>query len=140
MIVDFRRTQVKCLSLHSDATTVKKVKSLFGVYMYGLLTPPLNRPKFPCHPRYILQGHIECVLENSLTVWYRNYTVTDWKTLQQGVRTAENIILVSLSIVDVTYNNFCICKATSIIANHSIHPSHGLFLPLPFGKLYRSIW
>ncbi|KAI5100729.1 gastrula zinc finger protein XlCGF28.1-like [Silurus meridionalis] len=81
---------------------------------------------------------IESILSSCITAWFGNCTVSDRKTLQRIVRTAEMIIGVSLpSIMDI-YTRRCIRKANSIVDDHT-HPSHTLFTLLPSGKRFRSI-
>ncbi|KAI5085379.1 gastrula zinc finger protein XlCGF28.1-like, partial [Silurus meridionalis] len=72
-------------------------------------------------------------LSSCITAWFGNCTVSDRKTLQRIVRTAEKIIGVSLpSIMDI-YTTHCIRKANSIVDDHT-HPSHTYFTLLPSGK------
>ncbi|KAI5627505.1 gastrula zinc finger protein XlCGF28.1-like [Silurus asotus] len=84
------------------------------------------------------RGTIESILSSCITAWFGNCTVSDRKTLQRIVRTAEKIIGVSLpSIMDI-YTTRCIRKAHSIVDDHT-HPSHTYFTLLPSGKRFRSI-
>ncbi|KAI5098276.1 gastrula zinc finger protein XlCGF28.1-like [Silurus meridionalis] len=84
------------------------------------------------------RGTIESILSSCITACFGNCTVSDRKTLQRIVRTAEKIIGVSLpSIMDI-YTTRCIHKAHSIVDDHT-HPSHTLFTLLPSGKRFRSI-
>ncbi|KAK3569451.1 hypothetical protein QTP86_030088 [Hemibagrus guttatus] len=84
------------------------------------------------------RGTIESVLSSCNTAWFGNCTVSDRKTLQRIVRTAEKIIGVSLPSITDMYTTRCIRKANSIVDDPT-HPSHTLFTLLPFGKRYRSI-
>ncbi|KAK3559404.1 hypothetical protein QTP86_013372 [Hemibagrus guttatus] len=61
------------------------------------------------------RGTIESVLSSCITAWFGNFTVSDRKTLQQIVRTAEKIIGVSLPSITDIYTTRCICKANSIV-------------------------
>ncbi|KAK3514351.1 hypothetical protein QTP70_015880 [Hemibagrus guttatus] len=79
------------------------------------------------------RGTIESVLSGCITGWFGNCTVSDRKTLQRIVRTAEKIIGVSLPSITDRYTTRCICKANSIVDNPT-HPSHTLFTLLPSGK------
>ncbi|KAK3545731.1 hypothetical protein QTP70_011343 [Hemibagrus guttatus] len=79
------------------------------------------------------RGTIESVLSSCITAWFGNCTVSDRKTLQRIVRTAEKIIGVSLPSIMNMYTTCCIRKANSIVDN-STHPSHTLFTLLPTGK------
>lgn len=81
---------------------------------------------------------IENALTSCLTVWYGNCTASDHKTLQLIVSTAEKKVEVFLTTIDTSYNNCCICKASSIVDNPS-NDSHGLFTFLPCGRRCRNI-
>ncbi|KAI5087280.1 gastrula zinc finger protein XlCGF28.1-like [Silurus meridionalis] len=82
------------------------------------------------------RGTIESILSSCITAWFGNCTVSDRKTLQRIVRTAEKIIRVSLpSIMDI-YITRCIRKAHSIVDDHT-HPSHTLFTLLLSGKRHK---
>ncbi|KAK3554578.1 hypothetical protein QTP70_025534, partial [Hemibagrus guttatus] len=79
------------------------------------------------------RGTIESILSSCITAWFGNCTVSDHKTLQRIVWTAEKIIGVSLpSIMDI-FSTRCIRKANSIVDDPT-HPSHTLFTLLPSGK------
>ncbi|KAK3542861.1 hypothetical protein QTP70_006129 [Hemibagrus guttatus] len=80
-----------------------------------------------------IRGTIESVLSSCNTAWFGNCTVSDRKTLQRIVRTAEKIIGVSLPSITDMYTTRCIRKANSIVDDPT-HPSHTLFTLLPFGK------
>ncbi|KAK2920678.1 hypothetical protein Q8A73_000163 [Channa argus] len=84
------------------------------------------------------RGTIESILSSCITAWFGNCTVTDRKTLQRIVRTAEKIIGVSLPSIMHIYTTRCIRKANSIVDDPT-HPSHTLFTLLPSGKRFRSI-
>ncbi|KAK3557133.1 hypothetical protein QTP70_024738, partial [Hemibagrus guttatus] len=73
-------------------------------------------------------GTIESILSSCITAWFGNCTVSDRKTLQRIVRTAEKIIGVSLPSITEMYT-----KANSIVDDPT-HPSHTLFIFLPSGK------
>ncbi|KAK3551887.1 hypothetical protein QTP70_031649, partial [Hemibagrus guttatus] len=79
------------------------------------------------------RGTIESILNSCITAWFGNCTVSDRKTLQQILRTAEKIIGVSLPSITDIYTTRCIRKANSIVADPT-HPSHTLFTLLPSGK------
>ncbi|KAK3554532.1 hypothetical protein QTP70_024442 [Hemibagrus guttatus] len=66
------------------------------------------------------RGTIESILSSCITAWFGNLTVSDRKTLQQIVRTAEKIIGVSITDMYITR---CIRKANSIVDDPT-HPSH----------------
>ncbi len=84
------------------------------------------------------RGTIESMLTSCITVWYRNCSAADRKTLQQTVNTAAKIIGAPLpSILDIFLTR-CSSKANSIVKD-STHPSHSLFQLLPSGRRYRSI-
>ncbi|KAK3521081.1 hypothetical protein QTP86_022931, partial [Hemibagrus guttatus] len=79
------------------------------------------------------RGTIESILSSCITVWFGNCTVSDRKTLQRIVRTAEKIIGVSLPSITDIYTTRCIRKANNIVDDPT-HPSHTLFTLLPSGK------
>ncbi|KAK3574533.1 hypothetical protein QTP86_009406 [Hemibagrus guttatus] len=68
-----------------------------------------------------------------ITAWFGNYTVSDRKTVQRIVRTAEKISGVSLPSITDMYTTRCIRKANSIVDDPT-HPLHTLFTLLPSGK------
>ena len=160
MVVDFRRAQRDHSPLDIDGSSVVIVKSIkfLGVHLAENLTWPLNTSSISkkaqqrlyflrrlrkAHlPSPILttfyRGTIESILSSCITVWFGNCTVSDRKTLQRIVRTAEKIIGVSLPSITDIYTSRCIRKATSIVADPT-HSSHTLFTLLPSGKRYRSI-
>ncbi|KAK3521237.1 hypothetical protein QTP70_001235 [Hemibagrus guttatus] len=83
-----------------------------------------------------LVGTIHSILSSCITAWFGNCTISDRKTLQRIVRTAEKIIGVSLPSITDMYTTRCTRKANSI--DDSTHPSHTLFTLLPSGKSYTS--
>ncbi|KAK3523195.1 hypothetical protein QTP86_021749, partial [Hemibagrus guttatus] len=74
------------------------------------------------------RGTIESILSSCITAWFGNCTVSNRKTLQRIVRTAEKIIGVSLPCIMDMYTTRCIRKANSIVDNLT-HPSHTLHSP-----------
>ncbi|KAK3526545.1 hypothetical protein QTP70_030773 [Hemibagrus guttatus] len=84
------------------------------------------------------RGTIESILRNCITAWFGNCTVSDHKTLQRIVRTAEKIIGVSLPSITDMYTTRCIRKAIRIVDDPT-HPSHTLFTLLPSGKSRRYV-
>ncbi|KAK3526716.1 hypothetical protein QTP70_032064, partial [Hemibagrus guttatus] len=78
-------------------------------------------------------GTIESVLSSCITAWFGNCTVSDCKTLQGIVRTAEKITGLSLPSITYMYTTRCNRKANSIVGDPT-HPSHTLFTLLPSGK------
>ncbi|KAI4894603.1 hypothetical protein NFI96_000714 [Prochilodus magdalenae] len=155
MVVDFRRTRRDHSPLHIDGSTVEIVKStkFLGVHLAEDLTWSLNtstitkkaqqrlyflRRLRKAHlPPPILttfyRGTIESILSSCITAWFGNCTVSDRKSLQRVVRTAEKIIGVSLPTITDIYTTRCIRKANSIVDDYT-HPSHTLFTLLPSGK------
>ncbi|KAK3566239.1 hypothetical protein QTP86_030026 [Hemibagrus guttatus] len=69
------------------------------------------------------RGTIESFLSSCITAWFGNCTVSDRKTLQRILRTAEKIIGVSLPSITDMYTTRCIRKANSIVDDPT-HPSH----------------
>ncbi|KAI5614000.1 gastrula zinc finger protein XlCGF28.1-like [Silurus asotus] len=150
-----QRTQSDHSPLIIDGSSVEIVKStkFLGVHLAGNLTWLLNTSsitKKAQHRLYFLRrlrkahlpppiltmfyrGTIESILSSCITAWLGNCTVSDCKTLQRIVRTAEKIIGVSLpSIMDI-YTTRCIRKANSSVDDHT-HPSDTLFTLLLSGK------
>ncbi|KAK3553870.1 hypothetical protein QTP70_012703 [Hemibagrus guttatus] len=160
MVVDFRRAQSDHSPLNIDRSNLELVKStkFLGVHLAEDLTWSRNtssitkktqqhlyflRRLWKAHlPPPILttfyRGTIESILSSCITAWFGTCTVSDRKTLQRIVRTAEKIIAVSLPSITDIYSTRCIRKANSIV-NDSTHPSHTLFTLLPSGKRYQSI-
>ncbi|XP_049331041.1 probable RNA-directed DNA polymerase from transposon BS [Astyanax mexicanus] len=160
MVVDFRSAQHTHSPLNIDGSSVEIFKStkFLGVHLADNLTWTLNtsstakkaqqrlyflRKLRKAHlPPPILtlfyRGTIESILSSCITAWFGTCTVSDRKTLQRIVRTAERIIGVSLPSITDIYTTRSIRKATSIV-NDPTHPSHKLFSLLPSGRRYRSI-
>lgn len=160
MVVDFRRVQRDHSPLNIGGSPVEIVQStkFLGVHLTENLTWSLNTShtaKKAQQRLYFLRrqrkahlsppiltmfyrGTIESILSSCITAWFGNCTVSDRKTLQRIVRTAEKIIGVSLPSITDIYTSRCIRKATSIVDDPT-HPSHTLFTLLPSGKRYRSI-
>ncbi|KAK3572187.1 hypothetical protein QTP86_024858 [Hemibagrus guttatus] len=135
MVVDFRRAQSDHSPLFIDGSPVEIVKrtKFLGVHLAENLTWSLNTTSISkkaqqrlyflwrlrkAHlPPPILtmfyRGTIESVL-SSITAWFGNCTISDRKTLQRIVRTAE-IIGVSLPSITDMYTTRCIRKANSIV-------------------------
>ncbi|KAK3517242.1 hypothetical protein QTP70_001430 [Hemibagrus guttatus] len=155
MVIDFRRAQSDHSPLFIDRSPVEIFKStkFLGGHLAENFTWSLNTTSitkkaqqhlyFLCRlrkahlPPTILtmfyRGTIESVLSSCIIAWFRNCTVSDRKTLQRIVRTAEKIIGVSFpSIMDI-YTTHCIRKANSIVDDPT-YPSHTLFTLLPSGK------
>ncbi|KAK3534966.1 hypothetical protein QTP70_002049 [Hemibagrus guttatus] len=155
MAVDIRRAQSDHSPLFIKGSPVEIVKStkLLGVYLvenftWSLSTTSITKKAWQCHyflrrlrkahlPPPILtifyRGTIESILSSWITAWFGNCTVSDRKTLQRIVRTAEKIIGVSLPSIMDMYTTRCIRKANSIVDDPT-HPSHTLFTLLPSGK------
>ncbi|KAK3572691.1 hypothetical protein QTP86_004149 [Hemibagrus guttatus] len=137
MVVDFRRVQSDHSPLNIDGSNVEIVKSskFLGVHLAEDLIWSLNTSSITkkaqqrlyflrrlrkAHlPPSILttfyRGTIESILRSCITAWFGNCTVSDRKTLQQIVRTAEKIIRVSLPSITDIYSTRCIRKANSIV-------------------------
>ncbi|KAK3574170.1 hypothetical protein QTP86_003834 [Hemibagrus guttatus] len=154
MVVDFQRAQSDHSPLNINGSNVEIIKStkFLCVHLAEDLTWSLNTSSITkkaqqrlyflrrlrkAHlPPLILttfyRGTIESILSSCIAAWFRNCTISDGKTLQQIVRTAEKLIGVSLpSIMDIYFTR-CIRKANSIVDDHT-HPSHTLFTFLPSG-------
>ncbi|KAI5108018.1 gastrula zinc finger protein XlCGF28.1-like [Silurus meridionalis] len=147
MVVDFRRAQSNHSPLNIDGSYVEIIKStkFLGVHLADNLTWSLNTSFITkkAHQRlYFLKrlrkahlpfpilttfyrGTIESILSSCITAWFGNCIVSDRKTVQRIVWTAEKLIGVSLpSIMDI-YATRSIRKANSIVDDptHTLHPS-----------------
>ncbi|KAK3510480.1 hypothetical protein QTP70_009162 [Hemibagrus guttatus] len=120
-------------SLNTSSITKKAQQHLYFLQrLRKAHLPPLIQTAF-------YRGTIESILSSCITGWFRNCTVSDRKTLQQIVRTAEKISWeVSLPSIMDTYSTRCIRKANSIVDDPT-HSSHTLYTLLPSGKRYRNI-
>ncbi|KAK3517435.1 hypothetical protein QTP70_010674 [Hemibagrus guttatus] len=150
MVVDFRRAQSDHSPLDIDWSNMEIIKStkFLCVHLVEDLTWSLNTSSITKKAQqclYFLQrqrkahipplilttfyrGTIESVLSSCITVWFGNCTVSDRKTLQRIVRTAEKIIVVSLPSITDIYSTRCIRKANSIVDDPT-HPLHTLHPP-----------
>ncbi|KAK3506083.1 hypothetical protein QTP70_003694 [Hemibagrus guttatus] len=81
------------------------------------------------------RGTIESILSSCITVWFGNCTVSDRKTLQRIVRTAEKIIGVSLPSITDIYTTRCIRKANNIVDDPPTPPTHPLHPPAVWKEL-----
>ncbi|XP_062930019.1 PKc_LIMK_like_unk domain-containing protein isoform X1 [Mobula hypostoma] len=160
MVVDFRRTRSNHSPLNIDDDSVEIVRStkFLGVHLAENLTWSLNTSSIAKKAQqrlYFLRrlrkvhlpppilttfyrGCIGSILSSCITAWFGNCTVSDRKTLEQIVRSAEGIIGVSLPAITDIYTTRCICKANSIVKDPT-PPSYKLFSLLPSGERYRSI-
>ncbi|MCJ8729503.1 hypothetical protein PDJAM_G00107090 [Pangasius djambal] len=124
MVVDFRRAQNdhSPLNISGSFTEIVKSTKFLGVHLAENLTWSLNTSSItkkaqqrlyfmrrlrkahlpPSILTVFYRGTIESILCSCITAWFGNCTVSDRKTLQRIVRTAEKIIGVSLpSITDI---------------------------------------
>ncbi|KAI5630226.1 gastrula zinc finger protein XlCGF28.1-like [Silurus asotus] len=146
IVVDFRKAQSEQSPLIIDESSVEIVKStkFLGVHLSDNLTWSLNTSSIMKKAQqclYFLRRTyrtIESILSSCITAWFGNCTVSDRKTLQRIVRTAEKIIGVFLHSIMDFYTTRCIRKANSIVDDQT-HPSHTHFTLLPSGKWFRSI-
>ncbi|KAK3521320.1 hypothetical protein QTP70_003159 [Hemibagrus guttatus] len=142
-VVDFRRAQSDHSPLDIDRSNMKIVKStkFLGVHLAEVLTWSLKTSSItrtaqqrqahlpPLILTTLYRGTIESILSSCITAWFGNCTMSDRKTLQRIVRTAE-IIGVSLPYIMDIYSTRCICKVNSIVDD----PTHTLFTLLSSGK------
>ncbi|KAK3540135.1 hypothetical protein QTP70_026882 [Hemibagrus guttatus] len=149
MVVDFRRAQSDHSPLDIDGSNVEIVKNtkflsvqdLTGLLNTSSITKKaqqrlyfLQRLRKAHLPPLILttfyRGTIESILSSCITAWFRYCIVSDHKTLQQIVMTAEKIIGVSLPSITDIYSTRCIRKANSIVDDPT-QTSHTLFSAIP---------
>ncbi|KAK3562375.1 hypothetical protein QTP86_033422, partial [Hemibagrus guttatus] len=130
-------TTVVGLISKNDESPVEIVKStkFLGVHLAEDLTWSLNTTSISKKAqqrlyflRRLRKAHLPPPI---LTMFYRG-TISDRKTLQRIVSTAEKIGL-SLPYITDMYTTRCIRKANSIVDDPT-HPSHTLFTLLPSGK------
>ncbi|XP_059843348.1 uncharacterized protein LOC132403733 [Hypanus sabinus] len=161
MVVDFRRAQSDHSPLNIDGSSVEIVKStkFLGVRLTENLTRSLNTSsiakkaqqhlyflrrlrKVHLPPPILITFYrscIESILSSCITASFGNGTISDRKTLQRIVRSAEKIIGVSLPTITDIYTAHCIRKENSNMKD-PMQPSYNLFSLLPSGKRLRSIW
>ncbi|KAI5101181.1 gastrula zinc finger protein XlCGF28.1-like [Silurus meridionalis] len=149
MVVDFRRAQSGHSPLIFNRFSMEIVKStkFLGVHLEENIPWSLNTSSITKKAQqrlYFLRrlttfyrGTIERILSSCITAWFENCTISDRKTLQRIVRTAEEIIGVSFPSIRDIYTKHCIRKANSIVDDHT-HLSHTLFTLLPSGKRFQS--
>ncbi|KAI4900497.1 hypothetical protein NFI96_007889, partial [Prochilodus magdalenae] len=155
MVVDFRRVRDDHAPLNINGSAVEIVQStkFLGVHItenltWSLNSSPLAKKAQQClyflrrlrraHlPPPILtmfyRGTVESILSSCIIAWFGNCNVSDRKTLQRIVRTAEKTIGVSLPSVTDIHTTRCTRKALSIVKDPT-HPSHGLSSLLPSGR------
>ncbi|KAK3525720.1 hypothetical protein QTP70_006752 [Hemibagrus guttatus] len=142
MVVDFRRAQSGHSPLFINGTSVEIAKStkFLGVHLAENLTWSLNTSSIskkahqclyflrrlrkahlsPLILTMFYSGTIESIQSSCITAWFGSCTISDRKTLQQIVRTAEKIIGVSLpSITDMYITR---CFRCSNFTSHSFFP------------------
>ncbi|KAK3565522.1 hypothetical protein QTP86_011941 [Hemibagrus guttatus] len=129
MVVDFRRAQMKNFTWSLNTSSISKKAQQCLYFLRSLRKAYLPTPILTMFYR----GTIESVLSSCITAWFGNCTVSDHKTLQRIVKTAEKIIGVSLPSITDMYTIRCISKANSIVDDPT-HPSHTLFTLMPSGK------
>ncbi|KAK3548313.1 hypothetical protein QTP70_009574 [Hemibagrus guttatus] len=144
IVVDFRKAQSDHSPPFIDGSPVEIIKStkFLGVHLAENFTWSLNTTSITKKAQQCLyflrrlrrahlppptltmfyRGTIQSVLSSCITAWFGNCTVSDRKTLQQIVRTAEKIIGVSLPSTTDMYTTRCICKANSIVDDPSLPP------------------
>ncbi|KAL0174662.1 hypothetical protein M9458_030630, partial [Cirrhinus mrigala] len=134
VVMDFRRNSVDHPPLTIDSSAVERKAQQRLHFLRRLKRASLPPPILTTFYR----GTIESVLTSCITVWYRNCSAADRKTLQRTGNTAAKIIGAPLpSLLDIFLAQ-CSGKATSIVKDPT-HPSHHLLQLLPSGRRYRSI-
>ncbi|KAK3528228.1 hypothetical protein QTP86_027679 [Hemibagrus guttatus] len=163
MVADFRRAQSDHSPLNIDGSNMEIVKStkFLGVHLAEDLTWSFNTISITKNAQqclYFLQrlrkahlpppilttfyrGTIGSVLSSCITAWFRNCTVSDCKTLQRIVRTAEKITGVSLPSITDIYSTRCIRNANSIVDDpYTPHTHSSPSCHLERGPLHRPDW
>ncbi|KAK3545256.1 hypothetical protein QTP70_002579, partial [Hemibagrus guttatus] len=120
---------------HSDGSSMEIIKSnkfLVENLTWSLKTSSISKK---AQQKASKKGTMESILSSCITAWFGNCTVSDHKTLQQIVRTAEKMNRDSLpSIMDI-YTTCCIHKANSIVDNpHTPHTHSSASCHLENGK------
>ncbi|KAK3511679.1 hypothetical protein QTP70_014552 [Hemibagrus guttatus] len=145
MVVEFRRAQSDHSPLNINRSNMEIVKStkFLGVHLPQDLTWSLSTSSITKKAQqrfYFLRrlrkahlpppilstfyrGTIKRILSSCITAWFGNCTVSDRKTLQWIVRTAEKNIGVSLPSITDIYSTCCIRKANTIVDDPT-HTSH----------------
>ncbi|KAK3526360.1 hypothetical protein QTP70_024633, partial [Hemibagrus guttatus] len=96
-------------SLNTSSISKKAQQHLY--FLRSLMKAHLPPPILTMFYR----GTIKIVLSSCITAWFGNCTVSDHKTLQRIVKTAEKIIGVSLPSITDMYTPRCIRKGNSIV-------------------------
>jgi hypothetical protein len=91
---------------------------------------------FPLRRLRFYSCTIESILTGCITAWYGNCSISDRKTLQRVVHTAQYITGAKLPATQDLYARRHQRKALKIVKDSS-HPSHRRFFLLPHGKRYR---
>ncbi|KAK3545747.1 hypothetical protein QTP70_011320 [Hemibagrus guttatus] len=156
IVVDFRRAQSDHCPLFINGSSMEIVKStkFLGVPLVENFTWSLNTSSISKKAQqrlYLLRrlrkAHLPppiltmfyrgtillIVLSSCITAWFGNCAVSDRKTLQWIVRTADKIIGVSIPSITDMHTTCCIRKANSIVDDPT-HHSHTLFTLLPSVK------
>ncbi len=98
----------------------------------------LNDPQIMCFS-IILRRCAITFATQCISVWYGNSSNQDCKALQRVVWLAERISRSALPSLQDIYLKRCKSRAAKIIKD-SNHPGNRLFILLPSGKRFRSIW
>ncbi|KAF7703132.1 hypothetical protein HF521_022139, partial [Silurus meridionalis] len=134
MVVDFRRAQSGHSPLIFNRFSMEIVKStkFLGVHLEENIPWSLNTSSITKKAQqrlYFLKrlttfyrGTIERILSSCITAWFENCTISDRKTLQRIVRTAEEIIGVSFPLSGIFTPNTASAKPTALwTTTHTCH-------------------
>jgi hypothetical protein len=125
-----------CVHITNELSWSKHIKTVVKRARQNLF--PLRRMKrFDIGPQILKRFHsctIESILNNIITTWYGNCSVSDRKALQRVVRTAQYITGVEHPAIQDLYTRQCQRMNCQKIVKDSSHPSHRLFSLLPHSK------
>ncbi|KAI4894223.1 hypothetical protein NFI96_007332, partial [Prochilodus magdalenae] len=141
------------LNINGSAVEIVQSTKFLGVHITENLTRSLNTSSIAKEAQQCLyflwrlrkahlpppiltkfyRGTLESILSSCIIAWFGNCNASDRKTLQRIVRTAEEIIGVSLPSVTDIHTTRCTRKAINIVKDPT-HPSHGLSSLLPSGR------
>ena len=159
MVVDFRRVEDPPPPLSIDGQIVERVESFkfLGTWVSNRITWDINSSHIISKARqrlYFLRklrsfqvsrdtlvNFYRCIIESTLTqcilVWFDRVSRADLNKLNAVVRSAEKIIGVKLTPLELIYENRMLSKLNKILGEDT-HPSRQYFEFLPHGRRLRA--